>query len=105
MIRAASIEFIRAVAAQNLPGDLVMAPHPELQAIDWSARPLLTIRQGRAQASDMVSVQHGFAAIADYLADDYQLGNQIHRAGWRLESRRSPTSAERRAFPCWRSVV
>lgn len=26
----------------------------------------------------------GFAALAPYLADDYQLGNQIHRAGWRL---------------------
>ncbi len=53
------------LAAQNLPGDLIMAPHPELQAIDWSARPLLTIRQGRAEGSDMVSVQHGFAAIAE----------------------------------------
>lgn len=27
----------------------------------------------------------GFAALAGYLADDYQLGNQVHRAGWRLE--------------------
>jgi len=27
----------------------------------------------------------GFAALADYLADDYQLGNMIHRAGYRLE--------------------
>jgi L-lactate dehydrogenase complex protein LldG len=53
------------LAAQNLPGELVMAPHPELRAIDWSARPLLTIREGRAQGSDMVSVQHGFAAIAE----------------------------------------
>ena len=26
----------------------------------------------------------GFNALADYLADDYQLGNKIHRAGWRL---------------------
>jgi ceramide glucosyltransferase len=26
----------------------------------------------------------GFAALADYLADDYQLGNKIHRAGWRV---------------------
>jgi len=26
----------------------------------------------------------GFAALADYLADDYQLGNQVHRAGWRI---------------------
>lgn len=26
----------------------------------------------------------GFDALADYLADDYQLGNKIHRAGWRI---------------------
>jgi L-lactate dehydrogenase complex protein LldG len=42
-----------------------MAPHPELRAIDWSARPLLGVREGRAEAGDMVSVQHGFAAIAE----------------------------------------
>lgn len=53
------------LAAQNLPGNLVMAPHAELRAIDWASRPLLTIREGRAEGSDMVSVQHGFAAIAE----------------------------------------
>jgi L-lactate dehydrogenase complex protein LldG len=53
------------LAAQNLPGSLVMAPHPELQEIPWSARPLLDIREGRAQGSDAVSVQHGFAGIAE----------------------------------------
>jgi L-lactate dehydrogenase complex protein LldG len=53
------------LAAQNLPGQLVMAPHPELRAIDWSARPLLSIREGRAEGDDMVSIQHGFAAIAE----------------------------------------
>jgi ceramide glucosyltransferase len=26
----------------------------------------------------------GFPALVDYLADDYQLGNKVHRAGWRL---------------------
>jgi ceramide glucosyltransferase len=26
----------------------------------------------------------GFGALADYLADDYQLGNKIHRMGWRI---------------------
>jgi len=26
----------------------------------------------------------GFEALADYLADDYQLGNKIHQAGWRI---------------------
>ena len=53
------------LAEQNLPSAMVMAPHPELQAIPWSNRPLLSIREGRAQATDAVSVQHGFAAIAE----------------------------------------
>lgn len=26
----------------------------------------------------------GFSALVDYLADDYQLGNKVHRSGWRL---------------------
>ncbi|HXT81249.1 MAG TPA: lactate utilization protein [Acetobacteraceae bacterium] len=53
------------LAAQNLPGSFVMAPHPELREVPWSARPLLTVREGRAQATDAVSVQHAFAAIAE----------------------------------------
>jgi L-lactate dehydrogenase complex protein LldG len=53
------------LSAQNLPGSFVMAPHPELQAVPWSARPLLMIREGRAQATDTVSMQHAFAAIAE----------------------------------------
>ena len=53
------------LAAQNLPTDIVMAPHPELQAIPWAARPLLRLREGRAEASDMVSLQHAFAGIAE----------------------------------------
>ncbi len=53
------------LAAQNLPSEFVMAPHPELQSIEWSARPLLRIREGRAEATDLVSVQHGFAGIAE----------------------------------------
>ncbi len=27
----------------------------------------------------------GFHSLVDYLADDYQLGNRVHLAGWRLE--------------------
>ena len=53
------------LAAQNLPTAFVMAPHPELRAIPWSERPLLTIREGRAEATDAVSLQHGFAGIAE----------------------------------------
>ena len=53
------------LAAQNLPSDLTMSPHPELRAIPWSKRPLLQIREGRAVADDLVSVQHAFAAVAE----------------------------------------
>lgn len=53
------------LAGQNLPGLLVVAPHSDLRAIPWSVRPLLEIREGRAEATDAVSVQHAFAGIAE----------------------------------------
>ena len=53
------------LAAQNLPSELVMAPHPELRAMPWDERPLLRVREGRAEASDLVSVQHAFAGVAE----------------------------------------
>ena len=53
------------LAAQNLPTSLVMAPHPDLLSVPWSNRPLLDIRTGRAEATDAVSLQHGFAGIAE----------------------------------------
>jgi len=53
------------LASQNLPGDIVMAPHPELRAIPWHTRPLLRLHEGRAQATDAVSLQHAFAGIAE----------------------------------------
>ena len=53
------------LSAQNLPTDFAMAPHPELAAIPWATRPLLTQRPGRAEATDLVSLQHGYAAIAE----------------------------------------
>jgi L-lactate dehydrogenase complex protein LldG len=53
------------LAAQNLPSDIAIAPHPELRAIPWSKHPLLRLREGRAQPSDLVSVQHAFAGIAE----------------------------------------
>lgn len=36
----------------------------------------------RREALDAIG---GFPALVNYLADDYQLGNKIHRAGYRLE--------------------
>ena len=53
------------LAGQNLPSTLVMSPHPELRALPWGERPLLQVREGRAEASDLVSVQQVFAAIAE----------------------------------------
>ena len=53
------------LAAQNLPTDFAMAPHPELAEIPWHTRPLLVQRVGRAQPTDLVSLQHGYAAIAE----------------------------------------
>ena len=53
------------LAAQNLPSDFAMAPHPDLQALPWDTRPLLQRREGRAQASDLVCVQQGYAAVAE----------------------------------------
>ena len=53
------------LATQNLPSEFVIAPHPELRSIPWADRPLLQQREGRAAASDLVSVQHGYAGIAE----------------------------------------
>src|SRR3712207_5508243 len=53
------------LASQNLPPRFVLAPHPELQGIPWSSRPLLAFEARRAQAEDQVSLQHGWAGIAE----------------------------------------
>lgn len=53
------------LAQQNLEPRFVLAPHPELAALPWSDRPLLRFEARRAEPSDAVSVQHGFAAIAE----------------------------------------
>jgi len=61
-VPAALAEYL---AAQNLPSEFAMAPHPALQSLPWDSRPLLRRREGRAEASDLVTVQHGFAGIAE----------------------------------------
>jgi L-lactate dehydrogenase complex protein LldG len=68
--RVASVEDLPGavadyLAAQNLPSDFAMSPHPELQGLPWHVRPMLMIRVGRAVASDLVCVQEGFAGIAE----------------------------------------
>jgi L-lactate dehydrogenase complex protein LldG len=53
------------LAAQNLAPRFVLAPHPELAGLAWSDRPLLEFEARRAQPTDQVSVQHGWAGIAE----------------------------------------
>lgn len=53
------------LAAQNLAPRFVLAPNPELEALPWADKPLLEFEARRAEASDAVSVQHGFAGIAE----------------------------------------
>ena len=53
------------LAAQNLPPEIRLAPHPLLRQIPWAERPLLRLAEGRAEGSDAVGLQHGFAGIAE----------------------------------------
>jgi L-lactate dehydrogenase complex protein LldG len=53
------------LAAHNLPPRLAIAPHPELAVLDWAARPLLQVEARRGDPEDAVSLQHGFAGIAE----------------------------------------
>jgi L-lactate dehydrogenase complex protein LldG len=53
------------LAQQNLPPRFVLAPHEELAGLPWADKPLLQFEARRAQADDTVSVQHGFAGIAE----------------------------------------
>lgn len=50
-----------------------------LKPLDFALGAVMAVRR---EALDKIG---GFTALADYLADDYQLGNRIARAGWRVE--------------------
>jgi L-lactate dehydrogenase complex protein LldG len=63
--RAVPAEVARYLAAENLPAELVMAPDPALDAIPWDTRPLLTIRRGRAEPGDAVSLTPSLAGVAE----------------------------------------
>jgi len=53
------------LAARNLPTTIRMSPDPALEAINWSARPMLTIERGRAEPQDMVGLTPAFAGVAE----------------------------------------
>lgn len=53
------------LTAQHLRPELVVSPHPELQAIPFAATPELRVRFGLAQAADQNCLTLAFAGIAE----------------------------------------
>jgi L-lactate dehydrogenase complex protein LldG len=49
----------------NLPAQAAMAPSPLLDRYDWASPKMLTLRPGRGQGSDQVSITGAFAGIAE----------------------------------------
>jgi len=53
------------LARNNLPASVAMAPSPLLEGYDWASQKMLSIRHGRGEGSDQVSVTGAFAGIAE----------------------------------------
>lgn len=49
----------------NLAQNVAMAPSPLLEGYDWPSQKMLSIRRGRGEGSDQVSVTGAFAGIAE----------------------------------------
>lgn len=53
------------LARSNLPATVAMAPSPLLEGYDWASQKMLSIRRGRGEGSDQVSITGAFAGIAE----------------------------------------
>jgi L-lactate dehydrogenase complex protein LldG len=53
------------LARNNLPAHAAMAPSPLLSGYGWSSQRMLSLRQGRAEATDQVAITGAFAGIAE----------------------------------------
>lgn len=53
------------LAHQNLPSDLCVAPDAALDGVPWDQRPTLTVKRGKSDGSDEVSVTAALAGIAE----------------------------------------
>jgi L-lactate dehydrogenase complex protein LldG len=53
------------LAQQNIAPEIVVSPHPELQAIPFPQTPLLKVRYGTTTPTDAVTVTQAFAGIAE----------------------------------------
>jgi ceramide glucosyltransferase len=59
--------------AEMIPNVLVAL---QLEGLSFALGASMAVRR------DALASIGGFEVLADYLADDYQLGNKVHRAGW-----------------------
>ncbi|MGD9879271.1 LutC/YkgG family protein [Reyranella sp.] len=58
-------EVVGYLARNNLPAEAVMAPGGDLDRFDWTSQKMLSLRKGRAEGSDPVSITGAFAGIAE----------------------------------------
>ena len=67
--RVAAADVAREVATylarNNLPAEAAMAPGPALDGFDWASQKMLSLRRGRGEGSDHVSITGAFAGIAE----------------------------------------
>lgn len=82
LYRAAGVEDVPGAVealgftAEMIPNVLVAR---QLEGLSFALGASMACRREALEAAG------GFLPLADFLADDYQLGNRISRAGWRLE--------------------
>lgn len=53
------------LARSNLPATVAMAPSPLLEGYNWASEKMLSIRRGRGEGGDQVSITGAFAGIAE----------------------------------------
>jgi L-lactate dehydrogenase complex protein LldG len=58
-------EVVSFLTRNNLPAQAAMAPSPQLADYDWAGQKMLSLRRGRGEAADQVSITGAFAGIAE----------------------------------------
>lgn len=58
-------EVANYLARSNLPAEAAMAPGAALDGYDWASQKMLSLRRGRGEGSDHVSITAAFAGIAE----------------------------------------
>ena len=58
-------EVVNYLARSNLPAEAVRAPDADLDRFDWAGQKMLSLRKGRAEGTDHVSITGAFAGIAE----------------------------------------